>query len=813
MIDTLLAGRYRIQSQLGEGGMAIVYKAMDIVLHRVVAIKVLRPQYAGDDEFVERFRREAQAAASLSHPNVVNIFDVGEAGGVHYIVLEYVQGQNLKQIVREEGRLVPRRAARIAAAVARALQAAHERQLVHRDIKPHNILITPEGRVKVTDFGIARATSASTLTEAGMVIGSVHYFSPEQARGQAVGPAADLYSLGVVLYEMLTGRVPFDGDSPVAVALKHLQDTPRPPREIVNAIPSWLEQVVLKALAKDPARRYRSASQMAVDLAWRTADVPVNEAEETADSRPSVSGGAGVQAAGAGASDLVAAREMLQRGVPERGVLQRAGDRFGRRPARTDSVGAEPRGFDPSRRPPPLMSDDADSNHTSRADDSAAAHEDAEERPKSGRWRRFFVTMTVLLLVGAAVYAATPLLLDIIFPPEVDVPGVTGLTYDEARPLMRAVGLSLTVEAEVFDPDVPEGAIVRQSPDAGRTVRQGREISIVLSRGPDMGQVPDVTGLPLRDARISLLQAGYTLADEIEQHDTDAPVNEVVRQEPLPGTQLEKRSSVTLWVSKPGVTAGQTVAVPDFRGKPLSAAEAELIELGLVPGHRWPELSPLVPPGRVIDQNPAAGAVVEVGTDIDFVYSDDRLADVGRGTTPDASGTSGTSGASDAPGQTESGTDVSPDSAAAPDPETGPRFRLPFGLGTGRDSEPDEEESAAEDRFPWEDVGDVSDTPGAASDEEGGGKAENDIDWEAVLQAESGDRSRRWARVDVYIPPGAPREVVVLVIDDFGLREVFRQTVPGDTDLQQLIDGRGDGARLQVYIDGVMQVDESFPDS
>ena len=266
MIDTVLANRYRIQAKIGEGGMAVVYRALDVVLRRIVAIKVLRAQYAGDPEFVDRFRREAQAAASLSHPNVVNIFDVGQDADVHYIVLEYVQGRNLKEIVREQGQLPPRRAAQIARSVARALEAAHARGLVHRDIKPHNILITVEGRVKVADFGLARAASAATLTATGMVIGSVHYFSPEQARGDAVGPASDIYSLGVVLYEMLTGAVPFRGDSPIAVALKHLQEEPVPPRQRKDPVPEWLEGVVLRALAKKPADRFAAAAGIAEAL-------------------------------------------------------------------------------------------------------------------------------------------------------------------------------------------------------------------------------------------------------------------------------------------------------------------------------------------------------------------------------------------------------------------------------------------------------------------------------------------------------------------------------------------------------------------
>lgn len=262
MIGTVLSNRYRLDTLIGEGGMALVYKAECSLLQRPVAVKILRPQFATDVEFVERFRREAQAAARLSHPNVVNVYDVGQDHGLNYIVMEYVSGENLKDLIKKEAPFTAARTLNIARQICEALQHAHQNNLIHRDIKPHNILITPDGRVKVTDFGIARAASASTLTQSGSVLGSVQYFSPEQAKGAPAGVASDLYSLGCVIYEMLTGTVPFKGESPIAIALKHLQEQPPPLHELRPGLSPAIEALVARSLAKDPSLRFPSASAM-----------------------------------------------------------------------------------------------------------------------------------------------------------------------------------------------------------------------------------------------------------------------------------------------------------------------------------------------------------------------------------------------------------------------------------------------------------------------------------------------------------------------------------------------------------------------
>lgn len=731
MIDTVLANRYRIQAKIGDGGMAVVYRALDLLLHRPVAIKCLRPQFASDPEFLQRFMQEAQAAASLSHPNVVNIFDVGHAGDVHYIVLEYVQGRNLKEILREEGRLPPKRAAHIARSVARALEAAHRRQLIHRDIKPHNILITPEGRVKVTDFGIARAASAAQLTQTGTVIGSVHYFSPEQARGGPVGPASDLYALGVVLYEMLTGTVPFRGDSPIAVALKHLEEEPVPPSRLVPSIPPWLEQVVLKALAKDPAQRYASAEEMAQDLVWRdTAPAPLPAGEEDdwlgAPAEPP-----DVRAAGEEATRRVAA--VGARAVPEQGRRELAPPAEAQRGSASDGANG---------------ADGADADQV----DSVAAGAAGDGVRHRGRRRGLVLALLLFVLLGAAGYAATPYVLSLIFPPEVTVPDVVGLTYAEARGLMAANGLILVIEAERHDRHVPAGHIIRQNPEGGRTVRQGRTVYITLSRGPELGVVPDVTGRPLREARLVLTQEGYVLGEEIAAFEPGVPVNYVVGQEPAPGAEVEKGTPVNLWVNRPQEEAA-TVVVPDVRGRTLADAKAQLESLGLVLGNAWPEINPLIPAGRIIDQNPPPASSVEQGTAVDVVYSGPPVPDARGGQETQA-------GSSQAP----AGGEMAP----------APGGQAQTGAVVG----------------------------------EGVGAAEGE-NWESALRA--ADQKRRTARVDIYVPPGPPQEVVILVIDDFGAREVYREALPGGTHVRHFVEGRGDNARLQVYIGGMMEVDQPFP--
>jgi serine/threonine protein kinase len=266
MEGQILGNRYELIEKIGGGGMAVVYKARCKLLDRFVAVKILRPEFTNDEEFVKRFRIEAQSAASLSHPNIVSIYDVGHEGNIHYIVMEYIDGITLKEYISHEGFLKWKQAVNIAIQICSAIEQAHRNHIVHRDIKPHNILLTKDGIAKVTDFGIARAVSSSTITMVGSTIGSVHYFSPEQARGGFIDEKSDLYSLGIALYEMVTGKVPFDGDTPVAIALKHIQNQAKQPVEINKSIPKGVNDIIMRAIKKEQSQRYRTASDMLRDL-------------------------------------------------------------------------------------------------------------------------------------------------------------------------------------------------------------------------------------------------------------------------------------------------------------------------------------------------------------------------------------------------------------------------------------------------------------------------------------------------------------------------------------------------------------------
>lgn len=557
-VGSCLGNRYEIMEKIGEGGMAEVYRGQDALLNRAVAIKVLRPQYANDQEFVERFRREAQAAASLSHPNIVSIFDVGQDGGIYYIVMEYIRGENLKEIIRKDAPLAPLKVAEIGIQICDALSCAHQNGVIHRDVKPHNILITKDGRVKVTDFGIARAANSTSLTETGIIIGSVHYFSPEQAKGAPVGLASDLYSLGIILYELLTGRVPFSGESPIATALQHINGTATDVCQLNRDVPAALEKIVMRALEKDPKKRYRSASEFSRAL---------KSFITSFDEKHQVQG-----------DTIILKRE-------DYGEL-----------------------FDVER-----VEDD---------DFMAAKKGNRKKRSKSKKQSGsiFKGLVSFLILMGIFAFLAVwgfqkiPALL---YVPEVAVPNVEGKPLVEAERLLKDRRLVPKVWREIYDPDVPRGNIIDQTPGPDDIVKANRTILLTVSKGPEMVQVPDLRGKSLREAEIALSSQGLIMGTKEYKNFPGVEEGLIAAQNPIALSKVKSGTKIDLTLSRGSAMA----KVPDLMGLSDVEAEQKLIRAGFLKGTVIEDYSGQVPKGKVMAQDPPPGEDFPVGAKVDFMLS------------------------------------------------------------------------------------------------------------------------------------------------------------------------------------------------
>jgi len=534
----LLHNRYELLEEIGDGGTAVVYKARCTLLDRIVAVKILKEELARDQAFVRKFRSEAQAAAQLSHPNIVNVYDVGEENGLHFIVMEYVEGVSLKKYLEEHGPLTPQEAVRIAVLICGALEQAHHKGIIHRDIKPHNILMTSDGSIKVADFGIARASNSSTITYSGNIMGSVHYISPEQARGTAVGATTDIYSLGCLMYEMLTGKVPFDAESPITVALKHIHEEPVPLRAINSAIPPKLERIVLKAMAKDPHLRFRTATEMKQALMSL-----------------SYSGQLIEQEAGA---NLVAAPAFGTEGDGE------------------------------------IMS---------------------AKRRKMKPIGKLVVLVALIGLLAGLVYG----LRGQFFGKEVVVPSVEGYSTKEAYEKLAEVGLKMTKVGEEYNDEVEAGCVVTQDPAPGKKVKEGREVRVILSKGPEMVRVPDLTGSAIADARLELTNVGLRMGNIEYVFDQEVPEGVIISQEPRANQRLKVNEKVDVAVSK-GPQPNQ-IQVPSLIGLYLDDAKNHLVENKLVLGSISERESLDYFPGQVIAQTPGAGTMVTEGQSVDLVAS------------------------------------------------------------------------------------------------------------------------------------------------------------------------------------------------
>lgn len=573
MTGQVLNGRYEIKQRLGGGGMAVVYKATDSYLGRPVSIKVLREQLATDPALLQRFRREAKAVASLSHPNVVSLFDVGQEVETNYLVMEYVEGETLKKRISERGALSPAATVGIAVQILDALEHAHGKKVIHRDIKPHNILITPSGLVKVTDFGIARAVDGSTLVHTGEIVGSAHYFSPEQAKGQPVDACSDLYSLGVVIFEMLTGRLPFEGDNPLTIALKHIQEEAPDARLINGLVPSGLERIVRRALAKEPSQRYQSAAEFRADLeAWRegkAGDRPEPATHDTLVIRGNHEWARRVNGAGAGG-----------RGAGGRGARGRG--------ARGAGEGDTGRG--------------------------------------KGRRAMFLVVLSFLLaLLGISGYGAYAFY-SWIQVPSVEVPEVEGLTLMEAQRLLDKEGLYVDVVAERHSSRIPANYVLEQKKAPGEMVKRGSAVSLVVSRGPEWLSVPDVRRMHRLEARNQLENADLEV-DEVLVYDEVVPEGYVLDQKPRQGEQVQRGARVYLTVSK-GVVP-EPFKMPDLVGGTLDKVRLTIEEAGLRLGVVSQAATPFAA-GVVAAQNPKPGVSVVEGNAVDITVSTGCAAVAGR---------------------------------------------------------------------------------------------------------------------------------------------------------------------------------------
>ena len=545
----LLGNRYEIIEQIGNGGMATVYKAKCHVLNRYVAVKILKEEYTTDDEFVKRFNTEAQSAASLTHPNIVSVYDVGSEGDLHYIVMELVKGKTLKEIINEDGALSWKWSVNVAIQIASALETAHKNNIIHRDIKPHNIIITEDGIAKVTDFGIAKAVSNSTITAFGSTMGSVHYFSPEHARGGFTDAKSDLYSLGVVLYEMVTGRLPFNADTAVSVALKHMQESPKEPMEINPSVPKSVNDIIMKAMQKDISLRYQTATEMLRDLS-------------RAIKNPN--------------GDFV---------VMERQV--------------TDS---------PTQR-------------LSTIYDKSELEDKKMDKKKE---KSFFAKHKALCLtIGGIILfiitiVATYFIMNAFEKKDVQVPDLVNMEKSQAEAKAKELKLQLVVGEEAYNKDVLAGCVISQNPAymPDFKIKEGSEITVVISKGKNTVIMPKVVGMSKDDA-VTQLEDLDLIVNVVEEYDKKVEAGYVIKQDVDAKKEIDAGETVTITVSK-GI---EKVTVPNLVGKTEAEAKKAITDAGLKLKSTYTYNDESKAEGVVLYQDVEADTEVEKNTSISITIN------------------------------------------------------------------------------------------------------------------------------------------------------------------------------------------------
>lgn len=558
MIGKVLGNRYEIIEQIGNGGMALVYKAKCKLLDRFVAIKILKDEFLDDEEFIRKFKRESQAAASLSHPNIVNIYDVGveedEVKNIHYIVMEYIDGKNLKEIIKENGAFSLEDTLNYSLQIAEALQNAHRNQIVHRDIKPQNIMVTSDKRIKVTDFGIARAATSSTVTTTSNVLGSVHYFSPEQARGGYTDEKSDIYSLGIVIYEMITGKLPYDGESAISVALKHVQEDIVPPRELDKTIPLGLESIILKCVQKRQADRYNNIGDLIKDL------------KNINDLSPSPS---------SIIEDLNSNTRII-----------------------------------------PIVKDESVMNMKK----GNKTNKNKKDKKSSGGAMMIFLGILLAFLLVSSITLGMAKLQGFLKTDEIIVPNIVGKDQAIAKAEIEELGLKFEVLGKVKDPKFEKDQIVTQSEPENSKVKKGYPIQVTISEGIDLVRVPNILNSELKEAEELIKSAGLNVAQPSYEYSETIPVNKIIRQKPEAFENVEPGTRVEFVISQG--TEVKTVIMIKVTGKDINLARSELTALGLIVDTVKYEPNENIGKDIVIWQEYDQGNELETGTAVDLIVSE-----------------------------------------------------------------------------------------------------------------------------------------------------------------------------------------------
>ena len=591
-----IADRYEILGKIGAGGMSDVYKAKDHVLGRFVAIKVLKQEFSEDVNFVTKFRTEAQSAGGLEHPNIVNIYDVGSEDGMHYIVMEYVEGITLKTYIEKKGQLSFKEAISIAIQVGRGIEAAHNKHIVHRDIKPQNIMISTEGKVKVTDFGIARAATSNTINSD--VMGSVHYASPEQARNGFVDGKSDIYSLGIVMYEMVTGRVPFDGDTTVAVAIQHLQEEMVAPSAYAPDLPISLEKIILKCTQKNPDRRYQNMGELLLDL--KKALISPNEDFVT----------------------MVPLSSQDKTRVIGDDELAQINEKTGRVQLKDTDYEEE--------------------EDEEEEDDEDAEDEDGILNPKMEKAVTIMGIAAAVIIIGIIIFIVGNLFGVFKFGSsknpstetetqtetetetsttksegqKVTMVNVTNMTLDEAKAALEKIGLSVVQDGTTSSDTIEENKIVTQSVEKDTQVAKGTTVKVTLSSGAGTIAIPDVKNISSTEAQQKLTSQGFVVSTDYDYSDT-VQQDYVISMNPEAGTAAKKGDTVTLILSR----GTAPVQVPNVLNKPQADAQNELSAAGLSVSVASSEYNDTVAEGCVISQSIVGGKVVDRGTSISITVS------------------------------------------------------------------------------------------------------------------------------------------------------------------------------------------------